>query len=75
MLNVTENLISKKLSYEQINFSLMDLTKNKLRCRMSSSTLDRLMRIAFEGPEDFSDSNWELLVDAFKAMNNRFIAL
>ncbi len=53
----------------------MDLTKNKLRCRMSNSTLDRLMRIAFEGPENFSDSNWELLVDAFKAINNGLIAL
>ncbi len=41
---------------------------------MNNSTLDRLMRIAFEGPEEFSDSDWELLVNAFKAMSNRLIA-
>ena len=55
------------------SFSHMKIIKNRLRNRLSDASLDKLMRVAIEGP-DLSNVNFSQILDIFK-LQNRFTQL
>ena len=48
----------------------MNLICTPLRTSLSESNLDRFMHICINGPETFSESDVEKMVDIFKKTNN-----
>ena len=57
------------------SFSSMKLIKTRLRSRMGEKTLDHAMRICIEGPDRLSDDTLEPVVDNYKEVKQRKLAL
>ena len=57
------------------SFSSMKLIKTRLRSRMGEKTLDHAMRICIEGPDRLSDDTLESVVDNYKEVKQRKLAL
>ena len=56
-------------------FSLMNSLCTPLRNRLTEDSLDALMRICAEGPVNLTNDNLEQIIDIFKAMKPRKLAL
>jgi hypothetical protein len=56
-------------------FSTMKLLKTRLRSTLGSDTLERLMLISQEGPEELSTRQVDAVIDKFRMMKPRDIAL
>ena len=52
------------------SFSHMKMVKSRLRNRLSDENLDKLLRIAIEGPE-LESVDFEEVLDIFKQTNRR----
>ena len=50
-------------------FSKMKLIKTRLRNQLSQVSLDSLIRISTEAPDDFSDTEYEHFVNELKRLN------
>ena len=50
-------------------FSKMKLIKTRLRNKLSQVSLDSLIRISTEGPDEFTDNEYEFFVDELKRLN------
>ena len=57
------------------SFSSMKLIKTRLRSRMGEKTLDHAMRICIEGPDRLSNDTLESVVDNYKEVKQRKLAL
>ena len=50
-------------------FSKMKLIKTRLCNKLSQVSLDSLIRISTEGPDEFTDNEYEFFVDELKRLN------
>ena len=50
-------------------FSKIKLIKRRLRNKLSQVSLDSLICISAEAPDEFSDTEYEFFVDEFKRLN------
>ena len=72
----TSLLIPPTTSTIERGFSVINLICTPLRTSLSESNLDRFARICINGPEIFSESDVEKMVDIFKRTNdNRHLDL
>ena len=53
----------------------MKLIKTRLRSRMGEETLEHAMRICIEGPEPLTDETMEEIIENYKKVKKRKIAL
>ena len=53
------------------SFSDMKMIKTRLRNRLSDCNLDRLMKIAIEGPAELNSVAFDEILDIFKEKNRR----
>ena len=60
-------LIPPSTSNVERGFSVMNLLCTPLRSSLSENNLDRFIRICINGPDTFSDAQFEEMVDIFKA--------
>jgi len=56
-------------------FSSMKLIKTRLRNRMGDATLEHAMHICIEGPNSLSDETLEAIIDHYKHVKRRKLAL
>ena len=63
-------LIPPTTSNAERGFSVMNLICTPLKTSLSESNLDYFMRISINGPETFSESDVEKMVDIFKRTND-----
>ena len=57
------------------SFSAMKLIETRLRSRLGADALEYTMRICIEGPEQLSDDVLESVVDHYKSLKKRKLAL
>ena len=69
------NIIPTTTACVERIFSLMNSLCTRLRNRLTEGSLDGLMCICAEGPENLTNDNLEQIIDIFKAMKPRKLAL
>ena len=75
MLVLLELLLLLLLSIACVErvFSKMKLIKTGLHNKLSQVSLDYLIHISTEAPDEFSDAEYEFLVDKLKRLNSKMI--
>lgn len=74
LLRVAATLPVGSCSVER-SFSTMKLVKTRLRSRLLPETLEGLLITAIEGPDRLSETQLDAVLDRFKAMRPRHVAL
>lgn len=57
------------------SFSAMKLIKTRIRSRLGADALKHTMRVCIEGPDQLSDYVLESVVDHYKSVKKRTLAL
>lgn len=68
-------LIPPSTANVERGFSMLTMMLTKQRNLLSPSSIDKIMRLIWLGPQNFDDETWEKLVDDYRDSKERRIAL
>ena len=70
-----ENVLPVTTATVERSFSAMKLIKTILRSRLGADELEHTMRVCIEGPNQLSDDFLESVIDHYKSVKKRKLAL